>query len=140
MRRDAQTNQSGYVIPPIGELDCFPSLPRTPLTEVIVDPTINVRAGLDEERVEHLQDVIDQTPPVVAFRTSEGDLLSDGFHRYEAARREGQVDIEVVLKDGTRRDALVYAATANSTHGTPLTRQDFGRAVVRLHELDASLT
>jgi ParB-like chromosome segregation protein Spo0J len=71
-----------------------------------VDPT----AHLDEQRVERYRRDLDGAPPVVVFETERGLLLVDGFHRVEAARREGRTTIEAVVRNGSRAEALAYAA------------------------------
>ena len=87
------------------------------LSDITVDPTPNIRASIDEGTVEHYREVLDQCPPLVAFTTKDGLLLADGFHRVEAARREGRASTLVDVQTGTRDDANAFAATANLRRG-----------------------
>jgi hypothetical protein len=52
----------------------------------------------------------DATPPVVVFRTRDGLLLADGYHRPEAARRRDATSIRADICAGSRSDALRYAS------------------------------
>lgn len=102
------------------------------LTEIVVDPAVNVRAGLDHATVEHYREVLDSCPPVTVFETDKGPLLADGFHRVEAARRERRDSIAVESRAGTRADAVTFAAGANLRHGKPLTKAERVEAVRRV--------
>jgi SLT domain-containing protein len=56
--------------------------------------------------------------PVVVFDIPEGMLLEDGYHRVAAARQRGWETVEAVVRRGSRRDALRYAATVSAAeHG-----------------------
>ena len=72
-----------------------------------VDPT----AHLDPDRVRHYADRLDDLPPVVAFRTEQGLILADGYHRVAAAQARGLDTIEAEIRHGSAHDALRYAAT-----------------------------
>lgn len=54
--------------------------------------------------------------------------LVDGWHRVAAAIRRGEQIIDAVITDGTLREARWLAASANLTHGLPLTRAEKRRA------------
>jgi Holliday junction resolvasome RuvABC endonuclease subunit len=68
-------------------------------------------------------------PPVVVFYDGSDYWLADGFHRVEAATRTGWPEIEVELKLGSRRDAILYAVGSNATHGLKRTPADKRHAV-----------
>ena len=57
--------------------------------------------------------------------------VADGFHRTHAATG-GLEASRPMVHEGTKRDALLYACTANSTHGLPLTADDKRQVVTRL--------
>jgi hypothetical protein len=59
-------------------------------------------------------------------------LLADGFHRVRAHELAGRTEIEVEVRKGDRRAALLFAAGANATHGARRTNQDKRRAVMAL--------
>ena len=75
-----------------------------------VDPT----AHLDSERVRRYADRLDDLPPVVAFRTEQGLILADGYHRVAAAQAHGRDTIEAEIRHGSAHDALRYAATVGA--------------------------
>jgi hypothetical protein len=83
------------------------------LASSLVDP-----AHLDPERVRHYAGLPGDLPPVVAFRTDQGLLLADGYHRAAAAQARGLDTIEAEIRQGTAHDALRYAVTVGAKqHG-----------------------
>ena len=68
-------------------------------------------------------------PPIVVFDDGENRWLADGFHRVAAAVRIAKKTISAVVKDGTKRDAILHACGANDTHGLRRTSDDKRRAV-----------
>lgn len=71
----------------------------------------------------------DVFPPVIAFFDGEHYWLADGFHRVAGANELGEDTISAEIRDGTQRDALLYAVGANATHGLPRSNADKRRAV-----------
>lgn len=98
------------------------------LDRIVVDPSIDVRASVNKGTVEQYAERLDELPPVVLF----GTLLADGFHRVAAAKKLGRDSIRAEVKRGGRDEAMVYAASANTTHGVPLTQKERRAAVERL--------
>lgn len=89
--------------------------------------------GLNANNVRSLRAAIGngaKLPPVVLARLqakkTEGKacFVVSGFHRVEAYRQAGAKCIPAIIKDMTRSEALAYAATENTRHGQPLSRQD----------------
>jgi hypothetical protein len=80
------------------------------LTGSLVDPA----AHLDPERVRRYAELLGDLPPVVAFRTEQGLLLADGYHRVAAAQARGLDTIEAEIRHGTEHDALRYAVTVGA--------------------------
>jgi hypothetical protein len=69
-------------------------------------------------------------PPVVVFTDSKGvHWLADGFHRTEAAELAGLTEIAAERRLGSRKDALIFAASANISHGLRRTTADKRRAI-----------
>lgn len=76
-------------------------------------------------------------PPIVVFYDKLGDesggdgihYLADGHHRVAAAKRADLTELHAIIKKGTKRDAVLYAASANGQHGVPLTNDDKRRIV-----------
>jgi hypothetical protein len=91
------------------------------MTELSIDALVaaastDVAAHLDPERVAHYAAQGPETiEPVVVFRTPDGLLLADGYHRLAAARRRGESTITADVRHGSRHDALQYAATVAAT-------------------------
>lgn len=73
-------------------------------------------------------------PPVVVYFDGGAYWLADGFHRLEAHKRLGLVEIDADVKQGTRRDAILYSVKANALHGLRRTNEDKRRAVTMLLE------
>ena len=102
------------------------------------------RVGLDQDVVrEYAEQFTGMNaawpfPPVVAFYDGQDYWLADGFHRLAAAHlymeREKFVDhiIAVDVRQGERRDAILYSVGANAEHGLRRTNEDKRRAVTRL--------
>jgi hypothetical protein len=107
-----------------------------PIDGIEVDPTIQPRATLNPEVVAEYAEAYrrgDKLPPVTVFFCDfETHLLADGFHRFRAAKQAGLTEIEVDLHAGGRREAILYAVSANTTHGLRRTNADKRRAVETL--------
>ena len=80
------------------------------MTGSLVDPA----AHLDPERVRRYAELLGDLPPVVAFRTEQGLLLADGYHRVAAAQARGLDTIEAEIRHWTEHDALRYAVTVGA--------------------------
>lgn len=74
----------------------------------------------------------DAFPPVVSFYDGTLYWLADGYHRREAAVGAGLLKIPVIVFEGGRRDAQLYAMGANAEHGARRTARDKRRAVSTL--------
>jgi hypothetical protein len=72
-------------------------------------------------------------PPVVLFVDPKGvHHLADGYHRCAAAEAAGLTEIAAEVRQGTRKDALLYAVGANASHGLKRTNADRRKAVMLL--------
>jgi len=105
------------------------------LTDLIIDPTIQIRRSNHEATIRRYEEAFENLPPVVVYDTSEGRLLADGFHRAAAAERLGKREIEVELRKGTRDDAAEFAVIANTKNADPLTPEERDDGVRRLRQL-----
>jgi hypothetical protein len=69
-------------------------------------------------------------PPPVVFYDGTHYWLADGFHRvcaYKSKRIEkriGRIEIECEVRQGSRRDAILFSVGANSTHGLRRSNDD----------------
>ena len=68
-------------------------------------------------------------PPVVIFYDGSDYWLADGFHRVEAAKSLGLVEIAADVRPGTLEDAKWYSYSANKMHGLRRSNEDKRRAV-----------
>lgn len=73
-------------------------------------------------------------PEAVVFYDGAAYWLADGFHRLEAARTAGKRELPCDVRQGTRRDAVLYSVGANASHGLRRTNADKRRAVLALLE------
>lgn len=108
-----------------------------PLTAITRDPALACRAaGLDVETVASYAEAMKagaQFPAVIVFLAPDGThYLGDGFHRCAAAELAGLADVAVDVRAGGRLEALLFAASANSTHGRPRSSDDKRKAVLAL--------
>jgi uncharacterized ParB-like nuclease family protein len=99
------------------------------VTSIRTDGGTQSRAAIDEGVVTDYQDHIDKLPPVVVFYDGADYWLADGFHRLEAHKRTGRESITAEVRQGTRRDAVLFSVGANASHGLRRTNADKRRAV-----------
>lgn len=71
-------------------------------------------------------------PPVVVFDDGSTKWLAAGFHRFHATNKVGFKDIEAEVKQGSRRDAILYAVGTNTDHGLRRTNEDKRKSVMML--------
>lgn len=111
------------------------SLEYLSLSLIVADEDVQPRAVLSQETIseyaEHMAAGV-QFPPVMAFLDGTYYWLADGFHRFEAAKKSGLSTILAEVRQGYRRDAVLYAVGANAAHGLKRTNQDKRRAVETL--------
>jgi len=100
-----------------------------PISEVTFGD--NLRGmGLDEAHVALLMEASGQWPPVLVWGTA--NLLVDGHHRVEAARRLGHGHVLASRFTGSAEDAYLESLRRNISHGLPLTLEDRRRAARRV--------
>jgi hypothetical protein len=88
------------------------------VAELLADPRIGGAVHLDGDRVDRYAAILDQLPPIVAFRTEDGLILADGYHRVAAARKAGVDIIPAEVRDGSRREVLQFAVSKGAEqHG-----------------------
>jgi len=110
---------------------------RLLITDLWLDPSIQIRGHLDEDAVAEYVDLLaaSEPPPIIVF--DEANIVGDGFHRIEAALRAGRMDIEAERLPGGRDEALAYAVTANAKgRAVRLTRSERNAGIRRLLDLD----
>jgi RNA polymerase sigma factor (sigma-70 family) len=68
-------------------------------------------------------------PPVVVYFDGKDYLLADGFHRHEAFKQAGKNTIPAEVREGSRREAMIFSAGANAKMGHRPMRDDTKKAV-----------
>jgi ParB-like chromosome segregation protein Spo0J len=102
------------------------------LASLRLDGGTQTRAAIDPDVVSDYADSIRggaTLPPIVAFFDGESYWVADGFHREAAHRSLGRESVDVDVRQGTRRDAILYSVGANGDHGLRRTNADKRRAV-----------
>jgi len=105
------------------------------LTAIRLDGDTQPRAQLDLFTVEEYAQAMSEGetfPPIVAYHDGDAYWLADGFHRVHAALQLAWATIDADIRQGTRRDAVLYSVGANSQHGLPRTIADKRQAVITL--------
>lgn len=103
------------------------------LTEISIDGDLQTRDEISSETVSDYYDVLREGgkfPPVVVFYDGATYHLADGWHRYHAHRTAGLATIDADVREGTKREAQLYALGANDDHGLRRTKADKRKAVV----------
>jgi ParB-like chromosome segregation protein Spo0J len=112
-----------------------PGLRSVPVAEVRLDGGTQLRVSLREGTVAEYAESYrarEKLPPPVVFREAGGWWIGDGHQRFAAARRAGMESLSCEVRAGGRRDAILYAAGANASHGDRRTRADATNAVATL--------
>ena len=105
------------------------------IAKIRLDGGTQTRESRDEETVAEYAEAMRGNatfPPVVVFHDGTDHWLADGFHRVDAAVSVGKKSIQVDVRQGTRRDAILFSVGANAAHGLKRTRADMRRAVTVL--------
>lgn len=105
---------------------------KVAISNITVDPSIDIRERMDAPTIRAYSEVFDQLPPVVVFDTGQGYLLADGFHRISAAQLLGRSEVDADVRQGNREDALEFASYANATSGLRLTAEERRVGIRRL--------
>lgn len=107
------------------------------LADLAMDKSTQMRASLNRTAIiDYAEAEADGVtlPPIVVFRRAgvKKIWVGDGWHRILARKRNGHKTILAEVRDGTRRDAMLYAAGANREHGVRRTNEDKRKAVIVL--------
>lgn len=105
---------------------------QLPLESIRTDGGTQPRAALDQNVIqEYAQDMLlgATFPPVIVFYDGSDYWLADGFHRYHGAKQICRETIDAEIRQGTRRDAVLYSVGTNASHGLRRTNEDKYRSV-----------
>lgn len=103
-----------------------------PLASIRTDSGAQMRPRLDDAQLRYLEELVadgaEIDPPDVFF--DGGDYwLAHGFHRVEAFSRSGAPSAVCRVHEGSREDAIVFGAGANSRESTPRCEATVHKAV-----------
>ncbi|ODT71621.1 MAG: hypothetical protein ABS75_07315 [Pelagibacterium sp. SCN 63-23] len=105
------------------------------LDKIKTDGGTQSRSAINPEVVEEYAAIIRDGadfPPVTVFYDGKRYWLADGFHRLEAYRKAGALEIPAAVHQGTNREAVLFSVGANASHGLRRTNEDKRRAVMVL--------
>jgi hypothetical protein len=105
------------------------------LASISIDGGTQSRASVDQAVVADYADAMRNGavfPPIVLFHDGKAYWLADGFHRYHALKATGAQRVIADVRQGTRRDAILFSVGANASHGLRRTNEDKRRAVSTL--------
>ena len=111
------------------------------LDDITVDETVQARAQMLGEDVveEYAADMRegDEFPALVVFQRGGTYVLADGFTRHAAAKRAEFTTFKCIVRAGDLRDAMLFAFSANASHGRPRSAADKRSAVLKMLADDA---
>lgn len=105
------------------------------LSAIKFDADTQMRDGLNGDTVADYRDAMkagDEFPPLVVFFDGSEYWLGDGYHRWHAASEAGLSSFKCDIRQGSRRDAILWACGANGSHGLRRNNVDKHRAVKTL--------
>lgn len=107
------------------------------LSQIKLDSGLQMRANINQHVVDDYCEALlegSKFPPIVLFHDGTTYHLADGWTRYFAHKKAGLEIIEADVREGTRRDAILYALSANSTNGQCRTPEDKRKAVLTVFD------
>jgi len=105
------------------------------IEQICMDGGTQSRAQLDWIAIDEYSKAMaagDTFPPIIVFYDGTAYWLADGFHRVRAAEGAHLDSVAADIRQGTRRDAILYSVGANSDHGVRRTNRDKRHAVEML--------
>lgn len=118
---------------------------KIPISQITADPEIQLKSrGIDNNTVRSYIEAMDsgaEFEPVVIYDDGNTKWLADGFHRHSAAIFLGNGGIFADVRQGTYKDALIFAAMANVENGRPMSRaqkQEAGERLLKLTDFGNS--
>lgn len=105
------------------------------IKDIAIDGGTQQRERINDEIVAEYAEAMRcgaKFPPVTLFFDGVRYWLADGFHRFHASRAAELLDILADVREGTKRDAVLFSASANGTHGMRLTNADKRKSVLVL--------
>jgi len=107
------------------------------LSRIVAQQEVQARVAMNDETIEEYAEAMrngDKFPPVVVF-SDDGAFywLADGFHRYHAAKQiANKLALTAEIREGGKREAILFAVGANASHGLRRSREDKRNSVLKL--------
>lgn len=105
------------------------------LSQIRVDGGTQARVRMCSETVaEYASKMSDGVvmPPIEVFHDGKEYWLADGFHRYFAAKSNGELEIECTIHKGSVEDAMLHSFSANGGRGLSMTPEDNQSIISRM--------
>jgi hypothetical protein len=109
-----------------------------PIGDIRTDGGTQIRCKISDEKIDEYALAMAEDadfPPLTVFYDGTYYWLADGFHRlgaFHVVREAMEVDsipVPCEVREGTQRDAIIYACGANAEHGMPRNNKDKRKAV-----------
>lgn len=111
------------------------TLKKLQLDQIRIDGGTQQRASINEATVAEYAESIaagDVFPAPIVFFDGTDHWLAGGFHRWHAYRAAGIDSVDVDVRAGSRRDAVLFSVGDNADHGLRRTGDDKRKAVTAL--------
>ncbi len=103
---------------------------------LVLDKDVQMRDRICHKTVADYVDLMArgvQLPPIIVFHQFGSEhYVADGWHRDLASRKLVLPTVSCEIRHGTKRDAILFAAGANASHGLRRTNLDKRWAVMAL--------
>lgn len=102
------------------------------LEDITIDPGIQSRVKTDMMFVHDFAEAMANGavfPPVTTFYDGRDYWLADGFHRIAAYKQAGISSIPCTVRNGSRRDAIIFSAGANQRFSIKRKSEDIKRSI-----------
>ena len=84
---------------------------RLSIQQLLSNSLVDTRRHLDLDRVQRYTQLLEELPPITVFRLEDQTLLLvDGYHRVAAAQEAGRATVDAEIREGTRAEAVRFAA------------------------------
>ena len=103
-----------------------------PLHKIRIDGGTQMRDAFNQEMINDIAIAVrngETVPDAVVFFDGITYWLADGFHRFHGYKQAEKGSMPCEVRQGNQRDAILYAAGANSAHGQRRSAQDKRKSV-----------
>lgn len=110
---------------------------RLKLDQITIDGGTQPRTEISQPTVREYTEALMEGaifPAVDVFFDGINYYLADGYHRYFAHKYAVVPDIEVKVRNGTQREAVLFSVGANAKHGLKRNNEDKRKAILILLE------